>query len=82
MMQRQRMDIMIGVVIDCDKWLFKQKENERKLRKYLETTAQDKINEIQGGRPLDYDGYFEIEYSDPILPTTKENKNANPKKRR
>lgn len=64
-MKIQRMDIMIGAVIDCDKWLFNQKENERKLQKYLERAVQDKINEIQGGKPLNYDGYFEIEYSDP-----------------
>lgn len=63
-MPRQQMDIMIGAVIDCDKWLFKQKENEETLQQYLETAAQDKINEIQGGAPLAYNGYFEIEYSD------------------
>lgn len=51
-MQRQRMDIMIGAVIDCDKWLFNQEENEKKLQQFLEKAAQDKINEIQGGDPL------------------------------
>ena len=65
-MQRQRMDIMIGAVIDCDKWLFNQEENEKKLQQFLEKAAQDKINEIQGGDPLEYNSYFEIEYSDPL----------------
>lgn len=66
-MQRQRMDIIIGTVIDCDRWLFDQEENEKKLQQYLKKATQDKINEIQGGKPMDYDGYcFEIEYSDPM----------------
>ena len=65
-MQRQRMDIIIGAVVDCDRWNFKQKENEAELQQYLEKAAQDKINELQDGEPLDYDGYFEIEYSDPL----------------
>lgn len=66
-MQRQRMDIIIGTVIDCDRWLFNQEENEKKLLQYLQKATQDKINEIQGGKPMAYDGdYFEIEYSDPL----------------
>jgi hypothetical protein len=65
-MQKQRIDIIIGAVIDCDRWNFKQKNNEAELHKHLETAVQDKINELQGGEPLDYDSYFDIEYSDPL----------------
>ena len=62
-MPKQRIHIILGAVVDYNKWFINQEQNEEELQHYLERAAQDKINRIQCHNIPGYHGYFEIEYS-------------------
>lgn len=56
-MPKQRITIITEAIVDTDKWSDPdQRKNESILAGYTITAIQDKINNIQGGDPIEYKG--------------------------
>jgi hypothetical protein len=63
-MPKQRIELIIGAVVETDSWNFEPQALER-LRNWAEIAVQDQITQIQGGEPEGYDNnYVEIEYGE------------------
>jgi len=65
-MAKQKLDIMIGVVVDNDRWIPLLPEIQEDLEEWLQTAVQEKISQLQGTDPDEECGarFIELEFGD------------------